>query len=65
MKYGFVIPGGDLPTVLELASEAEVADWDGVFYWDAIHIGAVERIYDARFAFFHPEVDRIGRAMIQ
>ena len=47
MKYGFVIPGGDLPTVLELASEAEVADWDGVFYWDAIHIGAVERIYDA------------------
>lgn len=38
MKYGFVIPGGNLNTILDLASAAEKAGWDGVFYWDAIYI---------------------------
>ena len=38
MKYGFVIPGGDIPTVAELAAEAEAAGWDGVFIPDCIAI---------------------------
>lgn len=38
MKYGFIIPGGDIHTVAELAAEAEAAGWDGAFYWDGINI---------------------------
>jgi Luciferase-like monooxygenase len=38
MKYGFVIPGGDIPTVAKLAAEAEAAGWDGVFIPDCIAI---------------------------
>ena len=47
MKFGFVIPGGDLKTILSLASEVENAGWDGVFYWDAIYIKQVGLMYDA------------------
>lgn len=46
MHYGFIIPGGDLRTVIELASDAEEAGWDGVFYWDAIYIESVGLMYD-------------------
>ncbi|HZR41346.1 MAG TPA: LLM class flavin-dependent oxidoreductase [Ktedonobacteraceae bacterium] len=46
MQYGFIIPGGDLQTIIELTCEAEVAGWDGVFYWDGICIGAVGLMYD-------------------
>ena len=45
MKYGFIVTTGDPRTVSELASEAEQAGWDGVFYWDAVAIGDME-IYD-------------------
>jgi alkanesulfonate monooxygenase SsuD/methylene tetrahydromethanopterin reductase-like flavin-dependent oxidoreductase (luciferase family) len=38
MKYGFIIPTGDIHTVAELAAEAESAGWDGAFYWDGINI---------------------------
>ncbi len=38
MKYGFIIPGGDILTIVQLASEAEVAGWDGVFVPDCICI---------------------------
>ncbi len=38
MKYGFVIEGGDIHTIGELAQEAEAAGWDGVFIADAIAI---------------------------
>lgn len=38
MKYGFIIPSGDIHTVAELAVEAESAGWDGAFYWDGINI---------------------------
>ena len=31
MQYGFVIPGGDVHTIPQLAVEAEEAGWDGVF----------------------------------
>ncbi|HLW00688.1 MAG TPA: LLM class flavin-dependent oxidoreductase [Ktedonobacterales bacterium] len=38
MQYGFVIPGGDVRVVVELAIEAEAAGWDGVFIPDCIYI---------------------------
>ncbi|MDQ6694844.1 MAG: LLM class flavin-dependent oxidoreductase, partial [Chloroflexota bacterium] len=38
MKYGFVIPGGDVLTIVQLAAEAEAAGWDGVFVPDCICI---------------------------
>jgi alkanesulfonate monooxygenase SsuD/methylene tetrahydromethanopterin reductase-like flavin-dependent oxidoreductase (luciferase family) len=47
MKYGFVIPGGDLKTVLRLADEAEKAQWDAIFYWDAIYIKQLPVMFDA------------------
>lgn len=46
MRYGFIIPGGDVRTVLELAREAEEAGWDGVFYWDGICIEGAGLMYD-------------------
>lgn len=38
MKYGFIIPGGGIHTVADLAAEAEAAGWDAAFYWDGINI---------------------------
>jgi hypothetical protein len=38
MQYGFILPGGDIHTLLEMAADAEAAGWDGVFYWDGIYI---------------------------
>ena len=46
MQYGFIIPGGDLQTIVELARDAEAAGWDGVFYWDGIYIKDVGLMYD-------------------
>src|SRR3954447_4464462 len=46
MQYGFVLPGGDIQTLIDLASEAETAGWDGVFYWDAISIEPAGLMYD-------------------
>jgi len=46
MKYGFIIPGGDIQTVAELAAEGEVAGWDGMFYWDGINIKDAGPMYD-------------------
>jgi hypothetical protein len=46
MKYGFIIPGGDLHTIIELAKDAEEAGWDGVFYWDGIYIKDAGLMYD-------------------
>lgn len=46
MQYGFIIPGGDLQTIIELAVEAENAGWDSVFYWDGINIESVGLMYD-------------------
>jgi hypothetical protein len=39
MQFGFIVTAGDPRTVADLAAEAEVAGWDGVFYYDAIAIG--------------------------
>ncbi len=38
MQYGFVLPGGDIHTLAQLAYEAEEAGWDGVFIPDCIYI---------------------------
>ena len=46
MRYGFIITSGDPRTVAQLAGEAEEAGWDGVFYWDAIWVGAGMEIHD-------------------
>lgn len=36
MKFGFVFPGGDPQTAVELAQEAERAGWDGFFMWEPV-----------------------------
>ena len=46
MRYGFIVTSGDPRTVARLAREAEEAGWDGVFYWDAIHVGEGMEIHD-------------------
>src|SRR5690242_10619992 len=38
MRYGFIIPSGDVWTFPQLAVEAEAAGWDGVFLADCISI---------------------------
>jgi len=38
MRYGFIIPGGDVHTIPELAQKAEAAGWDAVFIPDCISI---------------------------
>src|SRR5579863_3196577 len=42
MQYGFVLPGGDIHTLAQLAYEAEEAGWDGVFIPDCIYIEGVQ-----------------------
>jgi alkanesulfonate monooxygenase SsuD/methylene tetrahydromethanopterin reductase-like flavin-dependent oxidoreductase (luciferase family) len=37
MKYGFVIPGGDVDTLVEFGEELEAAGWDGVFVGDGVY----------------------------
>jgi alkanesulfonate monooxygenase SsuD/methylene tetrahydromethanopterin reductase-like flavin-dependent oxidoreductase (luciferase family) len=37
MRYGFVIPGGDVLDHLEIAQEIEAAGWDGVFVADMVY----------------------------
>ena len=38
MQYGFILSGGDIWTMPEMAAEAEAAGWDGVFIPDCISI---------------------------
>lgn len=37
MRYGFVIPGGDIDVLVEMAREIETAGWDGVFVGDGVY----------------------------
>src|SRR5215210_1665136 len=37
MQYGFVIPGGDVPEIVDVAQEIEDAGWDGVFVADGVY----------------------------
>ncbi len=47
MQYGFILPGGDLESLIELTTEGEVAGWDGIFYWDGIYIEDAGLMYDS------------------
>lgn len=40
MKFGFIVPGGSSRAIVRLASKAEDAGWDGVFYYDDVYSGA-------------------------
>ncbi len=42
MKYGFIIPRGDVHTIPELAERVEAAGWDAVFIPDSISIETEE-----------------------
>lgn len=42
MRFGFVIPQGDIYSIPEMAAEAEAAGWDGVFIPDCICIDTPE-----------------------
>src|SRR5436305_278882 len=46
MQYGFILPGGDLESLISLAGEVEAAGWDAVFYWDGICIPDAGLMYD-------------------
>jgi alkanesulfonate monooxygenase SsuD/methylene tetrahydromethanopterin reductase-like flavin-dependent oxidoreductase (luciferase family) len=46
MRYGVIIPGGDVQTIVALAREAEEVGWDGVFYWDGIYIADAGPMFD-------------------
>ncbi|HZC76599.1 MAG TPA: LLM class flavin-dependent oxidoreductase, partial [Ktedonobacterales bacterium] len=46
MQYGFVIPRGDIHSIVGLAQDAEAAGWDGVFYWDGICIPGAGEMHD-------------------
>ena len=37
MRYGFVIPGGDVPEIVDRAAEIEAAGWDGVFVAEYVY----------------------------
>ncbi|HUP27001.1 MAG TPA: LLM class flavin-dependent oxidoreductase [Chloroflexia bacterium] len=60
MQYGFVIPGGDIHSIAELAQEAEEAGWDGVFIPDCI---LIEAHADPAFIGFDPWVVLAAMAM--
>jgi hypothetical protein len=49
MRYGFVIPSGDIHSIPELAREAESAGWDGVFIPDCISIETVDHPPEAGY----------------
>lgn len=53
MQYGFVIPGGEISTLVEFAYEAEVAGWDGIFIPDCIYI---DNMLDPMMPSFDPWV---------
>ncbi|HEY7781588.1 MAG TPA: LLM class flavin-dependent oxidoreductase [Ktedonobacterales bacterium] len=46
MRYGFIIPAGDIDEIAGMARDAEDAGWDGVFYWDGIYIADMGRMWD-------------------
>jgi alkanesulfonate monooxygenase SsuD/methylene tetrahydromethanopterin reductase-like flavin-dependent oxidoreductase (luciferase family) len=37
MQYGFVIPGSDVPEIVDIAQEIEDAGWDGVFVAEGVY----------------------------
>ncbi len=46
MQYGIILNGGSLDQIGDMAAAAERAGWDGVFYWDAVHIDDFGEMHD-------------------
>jgi len=46
MKFGIVLNAGSIDRLGDLAASAEEAGWDGVFYWDAVHIKDYGEMHD-------------------
>src|SRR5689334_5361046 len=46
MRYGYILPGGEIRDLMALAVDAEAAGWDGIFYWDGIYIEGTGPMYD-------------------
>jgi alkanesulfonate monooxygenase SsuD/methylene tetrahydromethanopterin reductase-like flavin-dependent oxidoreductase (luciferase family) len=45
MRYGIIVNTGNPHELVEMATEAEAAGWDGVFYFDGVSLGSFE-LYD-------------------
>src|SRR4051794_11951810 len=46
MKFGIILNTGTIEQLGDLAASAEEAGWDGVFYWDAVHIPDFGEMHD-------------------
>jgi alkanesulfonate monooxygenase SsuD/methylene tetrahydromethanopterin reductase-like flavin-dependent oxidoreductase (luciferase family) len=46
VRFGIILTGGTLDQIGDLAAAAETAGWDGVFYWDAVHIPGFGEMHD-------------------
>ena len=46
MRFGIILNTGTLDQIGDLAASAEDAGWDGVFYWDAVHIPDFGNMFD-------------------
>jgi hypothetical protein len=46
VRYGIILTAGDIHEIAVMATEAEDAGWDGVFYWDGMAIPGADPIYD-------------------
>jgi alkanesulfonate monooxygenase SsuD/methylene tetrahydromethanopterin reductase-like flavin-dependent oxidoreductase (luciferase family) len=42
VKFGFIVTVGDPRAAADLATDAEAAGWDGVFYWDGVALGEMD-----------------------
>ena len=46
MRFGIILNTGTLDRIGDLAASAEQAGWDGVFYWDAVHMPDFGDMFD-------------------
>ena len=46
MQFGIILNTGTIDQIGDLAASAEEAGWDGVFYWDAVHIPDFGEMHD-------------------
>jgi alkanesulfonate monooxygenase SsuD/methylene tetrahydromethanopterin reductase-like flavin-dependent oxidoreductase (luciferase family) len=46
MQFGIILNTGTLDQLGDLAASAEDAGWDGVFYWDAVHLPDFGDMFD-------------------
>lgn len=46
MQFGIILNTGTLDQIGDLAEAAEQAGWDGVFYWDAVHLPDFGEMHD-------------------